>query len=55
MTMRVIGGFHTVNFYCIIWSRYYLEGLPHNSVLYELPDGVSVLDKCVVVKKRGRP
>ena len=55
MRMRVIGGFHTVHFYCTVWSRYYQVEMPHDSVFYELPDGVSIFEKWVIVKKRGKP
>ena len=55
MKMRVIGGMHTVHDYCFVWAKLYRAKLPSWEVYYGLPDGVSVLDECVVVKRRGRP
>jgi len=55
MKMRVIGGFNTVNFYCLVWSRYYEVKMPPDNMFYDLPDGVSIFEKWVIVKKRGRP
>ena len=52
MTMRLIGGYHTLYAYYNVWSRYYTVGLPPVEIYKDLPDGVSILDKWVIIKKR---